>query len=176
MLCICAPTNWQQHRDYDKSRESSDVAALGAMSPPSASRWPMLQLTAAPRPPSIDTVQTSLQPLMLPPNSMMMHPNVNFQPKLNRSAQLFSQLPRCRRLIQHAAAVRTDALLGRSKGPLEAITMIGSSLKIYHSPLHPRMRFHPCTGCQSRIVQSHLCPDSLLLTVFTRDEYPDTEP
>ena len=50
-----------------------------------------------------------------------------------------------------------DALvLGRSKGPLEAITMIGSSLIIYHSPLHPRMRFHPCTGTQSRIVQSPL--------------------
>ena len=42
-----------------------------------------------------------------------------------------------------------DALLGRSKGPLEAITIIGSSFIIYHSPLHHRMRFHPCTGYQS---------------------------
>ena len=45
-----------------------------------------------------------------------------------------------------------DALLGRSNGPLEAITIIYwfLSLIIYHTnPLHPRMRFHPCTGTQT---------------------------
>ena len=45
-----------------KSRESSDVAALGAMSPPSASRCSS-QLTAAPRPPSIPSRRRWLQPL-----------------------------------------------------------------------------------------------------------------
>ena len=33
----------------------------------------------------------------------------------------------------------------------------GSSLIIYHSPLHPRTRFHPCRGC-SRVVSSSTLP------------------
>ena len=48
------------------------------------------------------------------------------------------------------------ALLETEQGSL-IITMtheIGSSLIIYHSPSHTRVRFHSCTGRQSRIVLS----------------------
>ena len=52
------------------------------------------------------------------------------------------------------------ALLETEQGSL--LPFIGSSLIIYHSPLHPRTRFHPCTGC-SESYRPVPCPDLVII-------------
>ena len=58
------------------------------------------------------------------------------------------------------------ALLETEQGSL--LPFIGSSLIIYHSPLHPHTRFHPCTGPQSRIVQ-YPRPDLVIMMLRVRE-------
>ena len=54
------------------------------------------------------------------------------------------------------------------EGPLEAITIIGSSLIIYHSPLHPRMRFHPCTDRHPESYRPVISAPTLFLKPFSQ--------
>ena len=58
------------------------------------------------------------------------------------------------------------ALLETEQGSL--LPFIGSSLIIYHSPLHPHTRFHPCTGPQSRIVQYPRPDLVIIIGIHTR--------